>query len=183
MLIVTLTKTQIDSGHINMEPKDKKKTYKEKNGTTRVGDFLRGIGKVAPEILDLASAVSGYDGLSKLGDALRKDVGQNKSNLTDAQIMLALRELDLDMAESQEITKRWQADMTADSWLSKNVRPLVLAFLTLSMATLMTIDSATNTFTVEENWINLLSSLLLLVYGAYFGGRTLEKIRNMKRND
>jgi len=86
----------------------------------------------------------------------------------------------MDLSEMEEITKRWESDMTSDSWLSKNVRPLVLIFLTVVMSVFIIIDSSGDGFDVKEDWISLLSSLLLLVYGAYFGGRSLEKIQKMR---
>lgn len=150
----------------------------KKNGGegTKVGNFLRGVVNVAPELLELAGAVTGIDGLKILG---KKISGDNSLSKIDKEI--ALQMLALDIAEAQEVTKRWQSDMTSDSWLSKNVRPLVLLFLTLCMATFIIIDSSNDGFTVKEDWISLLSSLLLLVYGAYFGGRSLEKIQKMRK--
>ncbi len=154
-----------------------KKSYKEVNGTTRVGDFLRGVKGVAPDILDLAGAVTGVTGLTKLGDKIR-----GTTSMTPEDKELALKELEYDVIDAQEITKRWTSDMTSDSWASKNIRPYTLAFLTLSLAVLITLDSALEGFTVESEWITLLTSLLMLVYGAYFGGRSAEKIWKIKNN-
>ena len=80
------------------------------------------------------------------------------------------------MIEMQESTKRWTADMNSDSWLSKNIRPLSLAFLTLTLFIYIVLDSSLEGFKIDSNWIDLLSSLLLLVYGGYFGARSAEKI-------
>ena len=77
------------------------------------------------------------------------------------------------------ITDRWKADMNSDSWLSKNVRPLVLIFLVVSTVLMIFIDAGTIQFTVEEKWTDLLQLVLITVIGAYFGGRSLEK-RNKK---
>ena len=83
-------------------------------------------------------------------------------------------------AELQKnVTDRWQADMNSDSWLSKNVRPLVLIFLVVSTVLMIFIDAGTIQFTVEEKWTDLLQLVLITVIGAYFGGRSLEK-RNKK---
>ena len=75
----------------------------------------------------------------------------------------------------QNITDRWSADMNSDSWLSKNVRPLVLVFLVVSTVLMIFIDAGTINFTVEAKWTDLLQLVLITVIGAYFGGRTMEK--------
>ena len=75
----------------------------------------------------------------------------------------------------RNITDRWSADMNSDSWLSKNVRPMVLIFLVVSTVLMIFIDAGTIKFTVEEKWTDLLQLVLITVIGAYFGGRSLEK--------
>ena len=80
----------------------------------------------------------------------------------------------------QNITDRWSADMNSDSWLSKNVRPLVLVFLVVSTVLMIFIDAGTINFNVEAKWTDLLQLVLITVIGAYFGGRSLEKV---KKND
>ena len=75
----------------------------------------------------------------------------------------------------RNITDRWQADMNSDSWLSKNVRPMILIFLVFSTVLMIFIDAGTIQFTVEEKWTDLLQLVLITVIGAYFGGRSLEK--------
>ena len=75
----------------------------------------------------------------------------------------------------ENITDRWSADMNSDSWLSKNVRPLVLIFLVVCTVLMIFIDAGTINFTVEEKWTDLLQLVLITVIGAYFGGRTMEK--------
>jgi hypothetical protein len=82
-------------------------------------------------------------------------------------------------AMEQNITDRWKADMNSDSWLSKNVRPLVLIFLVVCTVLMIFIDAGSIKFTVEEKWTDLLQLVLITVIGAYFGGRSLEK-RNKK---
>ena len=75
----------------------------------------------------------------------------------------------------KQVTSRWEADMKSDSWLSKNVRPLVLVFLVVSTVLMIFIDAGTISFIVEPKWTDLLQLVLITVIGAYFGGRTLEK--------
>ena len=78
----------------------------------------------------------------------------------------------------QNITDRWTADMKSDSWLAKNIRPATLAFLVISTVLMIFIDAGTISFTVEEKWTDLLQLVLITVIGAYFGGRSAEKIKN-----
>ena len=77
----------------------------------------------------------------------------------------------------KEISSRWNADMKSDSWLSKNVRPLVLVFLVIATVLLIFIDAGAIDFTVEAKWTDLLQLVLITVIGAYFGGRSLEKTK------
>ena len=94
----------------------------------------------------------------------------------DKEMMLA--DLEQDVIEMQEVTKRWQSDMSSNSWLSKNIRPLSLAFLTFSLFIYIILDSSLEGFKIDSEWVSLLGNLLMLVYGGYFGARTLEKIRH-----
>ena len=75
----------------------------------------------------------------------------------------------------KNITDRWKADMNSDSWLSKNVRPMILIFLVVSTVLMIFIDAGTIKFVVEEKWTDLLQLVLITVIGAYFGGRSFEK--------
>ena len=77
----------------------------------------------------------------------------------------------------KEISSRWEADMKSDSWLSKNVRPLVLVFLVVATVLMIFIDAGTINFVVEAKWVDLLQLVLITVIGAYFGGRSLEKVK------
>ena len=81
-------------------------------------------------------------------------------------------------AEMQkQVTERWKVDMTSDSWLSKNIRPLVLIFLVVSTVLLVFIDAGVIAFEVKASWVDLLQLVLITVIGAYFGGRSLEKVK------
>ena len=144
------------------KPKRKKKKFSE----TGLGKFLKGAGSVIGDVV--GDVIPGGNVLKALieGDEI----------LTTDQKEMALKHLEMDVVEMQEITKRWESDMMSDSWLSKNIRPLVLAYLTLMFTLYIVLDASVDGFTVKEAWITLLSSLLLLVYGGYFGARTAEKI-------
>ena len=80
----------------------------------------------------------------------------------------------------KEISTRWDSDMKSDSWLSKNIRPMTLAFLVVSTVLMIFIDAGTIDFVVEEKWTDLLQIVLITVIGAYFGGRSLEKVKRQK---
>lgn len=149
--------------------------HKDEKGTTRVGDALRWLVKqgknVAPEILSIAGNISGIKSLELLADKIRDD-----ENIEPKDKELLLKELEFDMLEMNEVTKRWESDNKTDSYLTQNIRPLTLAFLTLTLFIYIILDSALIHFKISEKWIDLLSSLLLLVYGGYFGARSAEKI-------
>ena len=113
---------------------------------------------------------------------LVKGVGGVLDNLTttkeeklEAQHKIQKLVSDYETKMEQNITDRWKADMNSDSWLSKNVRPLVLIFLVVSTVLMIFIDAGTIAFEVEAKWTDLLQLVLITVIGAYFGGRTMEK--------
>ena len=160
---------------------DNPKLRKNGGKGTRVGNALRWLVKqgktIAPELLDAAGTITGIDGLKRLSDII-----ENDKELTEVDKQLLLAELEQDVIVMLEVTKRWQYDMSSDSWLSKNIRPLSLAFLTVTLFVYIILDSSIHKFTIKDNWIDLLSSLLLLVYGGYFGMRSVEKVtKNWKK--
>ena len=77
----------------------------------------------------------------------------------------------------KEVSNRWKVDMNSDSWLSKNIRPMVLIFLVVSTVLMIFIDAGMISFEVESKWTDLLQLVLITVIGAYFGGRSLEKVK------
>ena len=77
----------------------------------------------------------------------------------------------------KNITSRWEADLKSDSWLSKNVRPMVLIFLIVCTMLLIFIDAGAIKFNVKDSYIDLLQMVLITVIGAYFGGRSFEKVK------
>ena len=118
---------------------------------------------------------------------LVKNVGGVLDNLTttkeeklEAKNKLEQLILNHEAEIQKNVTNRWQADMNSDSWLSKNVRPLVLIFLVISTVLMIFIDAGTIQFTVEEKWTDLLQLVLITVIGAYFGGSSYEKVTKVK---
>ena len=93
----------------------------------------------------------------------------------EAKIKELVSSYEIEMEKN--ITERWKMDMQSDSWLSKNIRPLVLVFLVVSTVLMIFIDAGTITFVVEDKWTDLLQLVLITVIGAYFGGRSLEKVK------
>ena len=85
--------------------------------------------------------------------------------------------LDHEIEIQKNVTERWKADTSSDSWLSKNVRPLVLVFLVVSTVLMIFIEAGVIAFVVKASWIDLLQLVLITVIGAYFGGRSLEKVK------
>ena len=85
--------------------------------------------------------------------------------------------LDYEKSIQVEVSERWRVDMQSDSWLSKNIRPMVLIFLCVSTILLIFIDAGFINFVVESSWIDLLKVVLMTCIGAYFGGRSFEKIK------
>ena len=115
---------------------------------------------------------------------LVKGVGDVIDNLTTSKeeklaAELKIKELisNYEIEMEKNITSRWEVDMKSDSWLSKNVRPMVLIFLVVCTMLMIFIDAGTINFLVEEKWTDLLQIVLITVIGAYFGGRSFEKIK------
>ena len=149
----------------------------KKNGGkgTAVGNALRFLAKqgktIAPSLLDLAGSVTGMQDLKNLGDEIR-----GNTILNDEDKELLLKELEYDMVEMQEVTKRWTSDNMSDNYMSKNIRPLTLGFLTATLFIYIILDSSLKGFEIDSEWVSLLKGLMMLVYGGYFGARTAEKI-------
>ena len=115
---------------------------------------------------------------------LIKDVGGVLDDLTTSKeeklaAQQKIKELisNHELEVQKQVSTRWEADMKSDSWLSKNVRPLVLVFLVVSTVLMIFIDAGTIAFKVEQKWTDLLQLVLITVIGAYFGGRSLEKTK------
>ena len=101
----------------------------------------------------------------------------SKEEKLEAETKIKALIADHEAKMEQNITDRWSADMNSDSWLSKNVRPLVQVFLVVSTVLMIFIDAGTINFNVEAKWTDLLQLVLITVIGAYFGGRSLEKTK------
>jgi len=147
---------------------DKKKKFKE----TKVGAFLT---EKAPKLISqLGEFLPDQGGLGVVKNIITSD-----SNLGPEDKEMALKLLEQDIAEMNNISSRWVSDMKSDSWLSKNTRPMTLIFLTLAMTIFIILDS-TVLLEIKQGWVSLLEALLITVYVAYFGSRGAEKITKIK---
>ena len=134
---------------------------------TKVGQWLK---EKAPSVLDV------------VGDALpdRGVLGVvknlvDKDPTLDSEAFKAV--IDAEMRAQDNVTERWKADAQSDVKLAKLIRPIMLIVLYLFFMTLTVWDGVDPQFMPPENYINLLEILMLTVFGAYFAGRTVEKVR------
>ncbi len=140
---------------------------------TKVGQFLSQNGSNIANTLGDVLPNKGILGVVR--NLINKD-----NDLPQQDKETALKLLEIDFIQIQEISKRWNSDMTSDSWLSKNTRPMTLIFLTISTVFLILLDSFNIQFNVDTDWVDLLKSLLITVYVAYFGSRGVEKFKSIK---
>jgi len=119
--------------------------------------------------------------IKNIGDVIDK-LTTTKEEKLEAQRLIQeiLEKADSDAQE--QVTERWKADMASDSFLSKNIRPLVLIFLTAVFTILAFFDGNIGGFSVAEQYVPIFQSLLITVYGAYFIGRTWEKGKRSGNN-
>ena len=127
--------------------------------------------------------------LQLITGSLIKDVGKVIDNLTttDEERLAAKQKIEelLEQADKDaqdQVTKRWESDMKSDSFLSKNIRPMVLIYLTFIFSVLAFFDGNIGEFSIAEDYIPIFQSLLITVYGAYFVGRTWEKGKKISNN-
>ena len=118
-----------------------------------------------------------------------KEVGEVLDNLTttkeeklEAQRLITEILEKADKEAQEQVTKRWESDMQSDSFLSKNIRPKVLIYLTFIFSVLAFFDGNIGEFSIAEDYIPIFQSLLITVYGAYFVGRTWEKGKKISNN-
>ena len=147
-----------------------KKKFKE----TKVGAFLTNAGSSIVDVVGDVLPDNGVLGVVK--GLLDKD-----DTLTPQDKETALKLLEMDAQEIQEVSKRWTSDMQSDSYLSKNVRPITLIYLTLATTIYIVLDSLQIDFKIDEAWIELLKTLLVTIYVAYFGSRGFEKFKKITK--
>ena len=151
----------------------KKPTYKEINGSTRVGDALRWLAKqgknFAPELLQVAGSVTGIASLNKLGDAIRKD-----GELSDLDKELLLQEMEYDMVEMEEVTKRLSMDN--EHTITRLVRPVVYGSMFIMFLSMVFLDGNIGDFSIDKAYVPVIQSLFGTMTVFYFGSRGVEKV-------
>ena len=142
---------------------------KKKFKDTKVGVFLK---EKAPNILNSVGDILPDNGAF----GIVKNLISSDETLPPQDKETAMKLLEMDIAEMNNVSERWRSDMSSDSWLSKNTRPLTLIYLTVCMTILILVDSFHTMFHVDIAWVELLKTLLVTVYVAYFGSRGAEKV-------
>ncbi len=161
---------------------DKKNPKLKKNGGegTNVGNALRWLAKtgkkVAPELLDIASSVTGIEGLSKLGDAIRKD-----KDLSDSEKELLLKEMEYDMIEMVEVTKRLKYDN--EHTITRLVRPVTYGAMFIMFLSMVFFDGNIGEFKINPLYVPVIQSLFGTMTVFYFGSRGIEKVMKTWKNN
>ena len=140
---------------------------------TKVGKFLvgeKGLFK------NLADTLPDKGFLGVLKNLIHTD-----NSLSPFEKEKALELLKMDILEMEQVTERWSSDMASDSWLSKNTRPLTLIYLTVATTLYIVLDSMNISFDIDAAWVELLKTLLVTVYVAYFGSRGFEKYNKIRK--
>jgi hypothetical protein len=138
---------------------------KKKFSETKVGKFLK---KIGSGIFSKVGDILPDDGLF----GVLKNLITDSNKLSEQEKIMALKYLEMDIVEMQEVTKRWDSDMKSDSWLSKNVRPLTLIFFSISYVTGWFLEYSLDSIT----------GLLSLIVAAYFGSRGMEKYKSISKH-
>ena len=125
---------------------------------------------------------------SLLGGDTLKDVGGIIDNLhTSGEEKAAAKEritqilAEAEQAAQAQVSARWEADMKHGSWLSKNIRPMTLIFLTVVFVILSVFDGNLGDFTISASYVPVYQTLLMTVYAAYFAGRSIEKVKRVTK--
>jgi len=135
---------------------------KKKFKDTAVGKFL---------LNKIPNVVGAIADQSPVGNVIQAIIGG--SEMSDQDKELALKKLELERAEMDGVTRRWQADARSDSWLAQNVRPLTLAVLTIAFI---------GGWYMQIDGLSVVKELLFVVFAGYFGGRSYEKVMGNKNH-
>ena len=139
---------------------------------SKVGDI---IGKIVS-----GSAGSIVDSVGNVADKFiqSKEEKEEFRQLSEKEINRHIEIMQQQINDAEKnITDRWLADMNSDSWMAKNIRPLVLVYLLLLLTAFVICDSINIHFTIKDSWVSLLELLMTTAFAAYFGGRTVEKFK------
>ena len=122
------------------------------------------------------------------GGDIVKDIGGVLDNLhtsgeekAEAERKIKSILVQAEQAAQQQVSARWEADMKHGSWLSKNIRPITLIFLTICFVILSVFDGNMGEFTIGSAYVPVYQTLLMTVYAAYFAGRSIEKVKKVTK--
>lgn len=127
--------------------------------------------------MDLLTKIFGGSDLVKEVGKIADDLITSKEEKIILKQQIEAKILEHESNMQTQISERWKADMNSDSWLSKNIRPLTLAFLLFALTIFTLIDFSFLGLEIQEAWIDLWQMLAITAFGAYFGGRSWEKIK------
>ena len=145
---------------------------KKKFKDTKVGGFLSKSGSVIIDALGDSIPDKGLLGLVK-------NLVTDDKDMSEQQKAMAMHLIKMDELEADAITKRWEADAKSDNKITKIARPVIVLYLTFIMSVYIVLDSV-NVFSVDDQWVKLIETLLVTVYVAYFGSRGVEKYAQIK---
>ena len=145
---------------------------KKKFKDTKVGGFLSKSGSVIIDALGDSIPDKGLLGLVK-------NLVTDDKDMSEQQKAMAMHLIKMDEMEADAITKRWEADAKSDNKITKIARPVIVLYLTFIMSVYIVLDSV-NVFSVDDQWVKLIETLLVTVYVAYFGSRGVEKYAQIK---
>jgi hypothetical protein len=156
--------------------------------------FLIALAKAGLPLLASAIMSEGKEVIEeKLGVDITKLLGSEEGKLKLKELELKHEEflvtaaqkaaelaLEAEKVAQSNVTERWRSDMSSDSWLSKNIRPIVLAYWTLAITGLIVLDSLGTRFQIKSAWISLIEASYMAILAAYFIGRTVQHVVNMR---
>ena len=119
--------------------------------------------------------------IKEVGDVIDKLTTTEEERLEVKKQIQQILE-DADTKAQEQVSRRWEADMKSDSFLSKNIRPFILIYLTVIFTSLAFFDGNIGEFGLAKEYIPIFQTLLVTVYGAYFVGRTWEKAKSITNN-
>jgi len=119
--------------------------------------------------------------IKDVGDVIDKLTTTKEEKLEAQRLITEILEK-ADKEAQEQVTARWQSDMQSDSFMSKNIRPIVLVYLTVIFTICAFFDGNIGQFTISDEYIPIFQTLLVTVYGAYFVGRSWEKAKAITKN-
>ena len=124
--------------------------------------------------------LSGGDTLKQVGDII-DNVHMSGEEKAEAKQKIESILIAAEQAAQEQVSARWEADMKHGSWLSKNIRPITLIFLTVCFVILSVFDGNLGEFTIGAAYVPVYQTLLMTVYAAYFAGRSIEKVKRVTK--